>query len=119
VQYLVTPRLVATILMMPLLVACFNAIGLIGAYFVATTLLDVDHAMFLSRIYQWLRPGDIACSLVKATAFGAVVGAIATHKGFFATGGSRGVGRATTSAVVTSSITVLVVDYVITSLWLR
>jgi phospholipid/cholesterol/gamma-HCH transport system permease protein len=82
-------------------------------------MLGIDHAMFFSRIYLWVQPSDIWCSICKGTAFGAVVGAVACYKGYFATGGSRGVGKATTSSVVTSSVTVLIVDYFITTLWMR
>ena len=119
VHYLVTPRIVATTLMMPLLTIGFNAIGLLGAWIVATTILGVDSAMFFSRIYAWIEPGDIGVSVVKGTCFGAAVGAIACYKGYFATGGSRGVGLATTSTVVASSIVVLILDYVVTALWMR
>ena len=119
VQYLVTPRILACLLMVPMLTVGFNAVGLFGAYAVGTGMLGIDEAMFFSRIYAWVTPSDIWCSVVKGLHFGGVIGAIACYKGFFATGGSRGVGRATTSTVVTSSITVLIVDYMITTLWLR
>lgn len=119
VHYLVAPRILACLLMMPMLTVGFNAVGLLGAYGVGTGMLGIDDAMFFSRIYAWVTPSDIWCSVVKGLHFGGVVGAIACYKGFFATGGSRGVGRATTSTVVTSSITVLIVDYMITTLWLR
>ncbi len=119
VHYLVSPRILACLLMMPLLTVGFNAVGIFGAYFVATGMLGIDEAMFFSRIYAWIEPSDIWCSIVKGFNFGAVVGAISCYKGFFATGGSRGVGRATTSTVVTSSVAVLIVDYMITTLWLR
>ncbi|MBM4343372.1 MAG: ABC transporter permease [Deltaproteobacteria bacterium] len=117
-HYLVAPRVVACTLMMPLLTMSFNAIGMLGSYIVCRTLLGVDHASFFSRIYEWVDPADIACSVVKGTAFGAIIGAIAAYKGFWATGGSRGVGLATTSTVVTASVAVLVMDYVITSVWM-
>ncbi|MSP92347.1 MAG: ABC transporter permease [Myxococcales bacterium] len=118
VHYLVAPRLVACIAMMPMLAAGFCAIGLVGAYLVATRVLGVDEAAFFSRIYLWVSPADILCLFVKATTFGAVIGAIASYKGFHATGGSRGVGLATTSTVVTSSVFIFLSDYVITTLWM-
>ncbi len=119
IQYLITPRILACIVTMPLLTIGFNAVGLVGAYFVGTGMLGLDHAMFFSRIYLWVHPDDIYISLVKALCFGAAVGAVACYKGYFATGGSRGVGLATTSTVVTSSIVVLILDYVVTTLWMR
>jgi phospholipid/cholesterol/gamma-HCH transport system permease protein len=117
-HYLVAPRLVATTVMMPMLTIAFNGVGMVGAYLVCTSLLGIDRASFFSRIYAWLIPSDIYCSVVKGTAFGAIIGAIALYKGFNASGGSRGVGLATTSTVVTASVTVLIVDYLITSLWM-
>ncbi len=117
-HYLVAPRVVACTLMMPLLTMSFNAIGLLGSYVVCRLLLGVDHASYFSRIYEWVDPADIACSVVKGTAFGAIIGAIAAYKGYWATGGSRGVGLATTSTVVTASVAVLIMDYVITSVWM-
>ena len=117
-HYLIAPRIVACTLMMPLLTIAFNTIGLGGAYLVSLGLLGVDHAGFFSRIYAWVVPTDILCTVVKGTAFGALIGSIASYKGFFATGGSRGVGLATTSTVVTASVAVLIVDYVITSAWM-
>ncbi len=118
-HYLVSPRILACVTLMPMLTIGFNAVGLMGAYVVCTGMLGIDKAMFFSRIYAWVTPSDIWCSLVKGLAFGAVVGAIACYKGYFATGGSRGVGKATTSTVVTSSVTVLIVDYMITTFWMR
>lgn len=118
IHYLLTPRIVACVFMLPLLTLCFNAVGLLGAYLAATQVLGVDDGEFFSRIWLWVSPDDIACSVVKGTVFGLLIGAIACHRGFFATGGSRGVGLATTGTVVSASATVLVMDYVVTSVWL-
>lgn len=118
VHYLVTPRIVACILMVPLLSMVFNAVGLGGAYIAATKMLGVDDADFFSRIWLWLSPDDIACTLVKGTVFGLAIGAVACYRGFHAAGGSRGVGLATTGTVVLASASTLTLDYVITSIWL-
>ncbi len=117
-HYLIAPRIVACTLMMPLLTIVFNFVGLIGSYVVCLGLLGVDHGAFFSRIYEWIGPSDILCSVVKGTVFGGLIGSVASFKGFYASGGSRGVGLATTSTVVTASVAVLVVDYVITSAWM-
>ena len=118
VHYLVTPRIVACTLMVPLLAMIFNAVGLAGAYVAATNMLGVDDGEFFSRIWLWLSPDDIACTLVKGTVFGLAIGAVACYRGFHAAGGSRGVGLATTGTVVLASAATLTLDYVITSLWL-
>ncbi len=119
IHYLVAPRILACTVMMPMLAVGFAAIGLMGAYIVSTQLLGLDRAQFFSRIELWVRPSDILCTVVKGTAFGVLIGAIASYKGFYAQGGSRGVGLATTSTVVTTSVAVLLLDYVITSIWLQ
>ncbi len=118
VHYLVTPRVVACTLMVPLLAMCFNAVGLFGAYVAATQVLGIDRGEFFSRIWVWIDGTDIACTLVKGTFFGLIIGAISCYRGFHAAGGSRGVGLATTGTVVTASAAVLIMDYVITSVWL-
>ena len=117
-HFLIAPRIIACTLMMPLLATCFAAIGLGGAYLVSLSLLNLDRAQFLSRISIWLLPSDVLCTVVKGTVFGLIVGSIACYKGFYASGGSRGVGLATTRTVVEASIAVLLADYVITSIWL-
>lgn len=117
-HYLVAPRIIACTLMMPMLAVGFCAIGLLGAYVVSLGMLGVDHGAFFSRITAWVKPSDIACTVVKGTAFGAIIGTIASYKGFHAGGGSRGVGLATTSTVVTTSVVIFVIDYLITSVWM-
>jgi phospholipid/cholesterol/gamma-HCH transport system permease protein len=119
VHYLVTPRILACTLMMPVLAVGFAAIGLGGAYVIATTLLGLDHVAFMSRIETWVMPSDLLETVVKGTAFGLLIGSIACFKGFHASGGSRGVGLATTRTVVATSIAILLMDYVITSVWLE
>lgn len=117
VQYLLTPRLVASTLMLPLLCIVYTCVGMVGAWFVAVESLDVDPGVFLSNIELYLSPRDFWMGQIKAAAFGFIIAAIACHKGYTATGGARGVGVATTRAVVHSAVTVLVANYVITS-WL-
>lgn len=117
-HYLIAPRILACTVMMPMLAIGFAAIGLVGAYIISTQLLGLDRAQFFSRIEVWVVPSDVLCTVVKGTAFGVLIGGISCYKGYFAQGGSRGVGLATTSTVVTTSIAVLLMDYVITSVWL-
>jgi phospholipid/cholesterol/gamma-HCH transport system permease protein len=117
-HYLIAPRIVACTLMMPLLAVAFNVVGLVGAWAVCAVLLDVDRAAFLSRIYEWVHPSDILCTVVKGTVFGGIIGAIAAYNGYWASGGARGVGLSTTRTVVSASVAVLVMDYVLTSLWM-
>lgn len=116
VHYLITPRMTATILMMPLLNALFVLIGMVGAYVVAVILLNVDPGMFMGNIAAIVDANDLIKGCVKASAFGFAIAAIGCHKGYYAAGGAKGVGEATTSAVVMSSVAILVINYLLTSI---
>ncbi len=111
VQYLVTPRILASVLMMPLLTMVFTFAGMLGAYFVAVILLEVDHGLFVAETEWMVDAYDIKIGLIKAAIFGLVLSSIGCQQGFFAEGGAKGVGRATTRAVVYSCVTILMLDY--------
>jgi phospholipid/cholesterol/gamma-HCH transport system permease protein len=110
-QYLVVPRVVATILMMPVLTILFDAVGIVGAYAVSVFGSGVSQAAFLGRIQSWVDPEDIIGGLIKSAVFGLLISIIACYKGFHARGGAKGVGMATNEAVVMGSVTVLIFDY--------
>jgi len=114
VQYLVTPRVVATTVMMPILNAGFVFVGMVGAYVVATILLPGDPGFFMNKVVTWADAADLVNGMFKALVFGTIVSTVSCYKGFHAGGGARGVGLATTEAVVTSSILVFVSDYFLT-----
>ena len=116
VQYLVAPRVVATTLMMPLLATCFGVVGMLGAYIVAVMWQGLDPGVFFDRIEQLLDPKDLRMMAVKATVFGFVSSVVCCKKGFYASGGARGVGEATAKAVVSSIVAIFAVDYVLTTL---
>ncbi len=114
IQYLVTPRIVAGVLMLPLLTMVFNLVGIMGASFVATDLMGVDSGPFWHNIYWYIDARDIVEGLIKATVFGLVFSTISCYQGYTAEGGAAGVGRATTRAVVWSSVSILFFDVVLT-----
>lgn len=116
VQYLLSPRLVASVVMLPLLCVVFTVVGSVGAYVVAVQWLGVDPGMFLARIQQFSEPKDLYMGLIKSAVFGFLISAISCRQGYFASGGARGVGNATTRAVVQSAVAILIANYVITSL---
>ena len=116
VQYLVVPRVIAFTVMTPLLTMIFNMVGLVGAYIVGLFLLDIDPGQFIENIRWYVDPKDVYDGLLKSVVFGLLMGLIACHKGFNAQGGAKGVGEATTQAVVVASVTVLVADYFLTAL---
>jgi phospholipid/cholesterol/gamma-HCH transport system permease protein len=115
VQYLVVPRVVATTLMLPLLATCFGVAGQFGAYVVAVLWQGIDPGIFFDKVEQFLTVRDLRILVTKSTIFGFVVSLICCKKGFFASGGARGVGEATAKAVVSSIVSTFALDYVLTS----
>jgi phospholipid/cholesterol/gamma-HCH transport system permease protein len=115
-QYLVVPRVIATTLMMPLLATCFAVSGQLGAYVVAVIWQGIDPGIFFDKIKQFLDVHDLWMMVVKSLVFGLVVSTVCCKKGFFASGGARGVGEATAKAVVASIVAIFAVDYVLTTL---
>ena len=113
-RYLVLPRLVAGIITLPILVAVADVIGVFGGYIVGVYRLDFNPQGYLAQTVQFLAASDIVLSLVKAAVFGFIVTLMGCYQGYYSRGGAQGVGRATTYAVVSASILILVFDYVIT-----
>jgi phospholipid/cholesterol/gamma-HCH transport system permease protein len=117
VQYLMVPRILASILMLPLLVIMGDAVGITGGYLVAVKLLGVNPVQYWENSFQFLHVNeDIVSGIIKAAAFGLIFSLIACVRGFYTTGGAEGVGRSTTRAVVSGSLSVLVADFFLTKL---
>jgi len=116
IQYLVVPRVIAFTVMVPVLTMLFTTVGLAGSYAVGLWLLDIDPGQFIENIRWYVDPKDVFDGLIKSLVFGVLMGLIACHKGYNAKGGAKGVGEATTGAVVVASVTVLVADYFLTAL---
>lgn len=117
VQYLIAPRLIACVLMLPLLCVLYSCVGMAGAWVVAVKWLSVDPGTFLMNVDKYLVPNDFMMGEIKATVFGFLIAAISCAQGFYASGGAKGVGEATTRAVVQSAVAILIANYVLTS-WL-
>ncbi|MCS6797441.1 MAG: ABC transporter permease [Myxococcota bacterium] len=116
VQYLVVPRLLAGLVMTPVLTMLFNLVGLAGAWLVCVQMLGLDPGVFLDKVRWYVDADDLGQGLLKAAVFGFTIALIACRHGFWASGGAAGVGRATNRAVVQSAVAILVLDYVVTSL---
>jgi phospholipid/cholesterol/gamma-HCH transport system permease protein len=114
ISYLVVPRVVASLIIGPLLTAVFIFVGIIGAYFVGVALFNVDKGLFLEKITRIVETKDLFRGLVKAIIFLGIMALICCRFGLTANGGAKGVGVATTTAVVTTLLAVLSVDVVIT-----
>jgi phospholipid/cholesterol/gamma-HCH transport system permease protein len=115
IHYLVVPRVIASILMLPLLAGVFSYIGIVGAYFVAVHLLHIEPVVFTEKLTYYVDVDDVVGGLIKAAFFGAVLGLVSCQRGYRTSGGAEGVGRSTTQAVVISSVAILVLDYFLTS----
>lgn len=115
-RYLVAPRLVAGTLMLPFLVLVANILGVAGGYALAVTRLGFNGAAYLATTRQFLEAEDVVSSLVKAAVFGFVIALSGCYHGFYSSGGAAGVGRATTAAVVTAFVLILLFNLVITVL---
>ncbi len=116
VRYLVTPRIFATTAGVPLLTILSNVAGIFGGWFVAVKLFGVNEFLYWQTMVDLVELYDIIGGLYKAFVFGFLIGAVSCYFGFYTKGGTEGVGRATTSSVVTSSMLVLITDYFLTAI---
>ncbi len=117
IKYLIVPRFISGIFMLPSLVVISDIIGIIGGYLITVGLFGASSTVYWKRTWDYLEMNDIYSGLIKAAFFGASIALISCHRGFFTSGGAEGVGKATTGAVVLSSMTILVSDYFL-SAWL-
>lgn len=118
VRKLVTPRLVATILMLPLLTAVADFVGLIGGFVVSHFELRLGAVQFWTRAVDALEFGDLMQGMTKPVIFGFILSSVGCYMGLTVRGGTQGVGRATTEAVVSASVLILVANFFITRLML-
>jgi len=116
IKYLVVPRLIAAVLCMPILVAIADSIGVFGGYVVATQSMGFSGGTYLKNTVDFATQADIVSGLIKAGVFGFIIALMGCYHGFNSRGGAQGVGSATTSAVVSSSILILAANYLLTSL---
>jgi phospholipid/cholesterol/gamma-HCH transport system permease protein len=114
VQYLVTPRVVASVIMAPIMTMVFNIVALAGAYFVAVKLNQLDPGAVMASFRYYTDPTDYLQGTIKAVVFGISFSVLACHQGLAVRGGAREVGRATTSAVVEGAASILILDYFLT-----
>jgi len=117
-QYLIVPRILATIISLPLLIAFFDTVSNIGAYLISVYSLDVNGYAYLENLRQFAEMREINEGLIKGIVFGYIISAIGTYIGYKTRGGAKGVGQSTTKAVVYSSVSVFVADYVMAAFFL-
>ena len=117
-KYLVSPKLIAAVLALPLLCAIFDVVGIWGGYLVGVKLLGVNPGAYFGEMEKSVVWKDIYSGMIKSLSFGVIIAWICCYKGYYTGHGAEGVSRATTTAVVTSSVLILVWDYFITSVLL-
>lgn len=116
VHYLFVPRVIAGIVMLPFLVILGDAIGIAGGYVVAVKLLGSNEVIYVENTFKYLELNDLWSGLIKAAAFGLILTLTGCVRGFYTTGGAEGVGRATTTAVVSASLIILLSDFFLTKM---
>ncbi|MBS4046496.1 MAG: MlaE family ABC transporter permease [Ferrovibrio sp.] len=116
-KYLVAPRLLAATLSLPVLVLVADIIGVMGGYLIATHKLGFNAGSYMKNTLDFLETLDVVSGLVKAAVFGFVIALMGCYHGFHSRGGAQGVGKATTDAVVSASILILVANYFVTELF--
>jgi phospholipid/cholesterol/gamma-HCH transport system permease protein len=115
IDYLIVPRMVAALVTVPLLTALFNVIGLIAAQSFSSSVLGLEGSRFMTSASDATEWSDVSAGLWKSLAFALIMVWISTYRGFNARGGAKGVGQATTRAVVETSVLILALDYMLTA----
>ncbi len=113
VKHLVLPRVVAGVIMLPILVIFANLIAITGALFVAVNMIDIASETFLNGFKSYFYVSDMVAGLTKAAVFGYIISFIGCYEGFRTRGGAMGVGQSTTRAVVVSAVLILIADFVV------
>ncbi len=116
-KYLVAPRLIAGAVTLPMLVVIADIIGVFGGYIVGVYKLNFNAAVYLKQTFDYLEFMDVFSGLVKACVFGFIITLMGCYHGYNSDGGAQGVGRATTNAVVSASILILIFNYAITEIF--
>ena len=116
-KYLVAPRIIAGVATLPILILVADIIGVMGGYLVSTHKLGFNAATYIKNTVDFMQTLDVVSGLVKAGVFGFIIAVIGCYHGFNSKGGAQGVGRATTDAVVSASILILIANYFVTELF--
>jgi phospholipid/cholesterol/gamma-HCH transport system permease protein len=117
IKYLIVPRFLASLVIMPILTIFADGVGILGGYLVSVHLLGSNPTVYIRRTYDYLDLEDLYIGLFKACIFGMIIAIIGCYQGFNTQGGAEGVGKATTRAVVLSSLLILIANYFITAMF--
>ncbi len=117
-KYLMSPRILAALIALPLLCAIFDVVGIFGGYLVGVKLMGVNPGAYIHEMEKSVAWKDVYSGLIKSLSFGLIIAWVCCYKGYFTSRGAEGVSRATTAAVVMSSVSILIWDYFLTSVLL-
>jgi phospholipid/cholesterol/gamma-HCH transport system permease protein len=118
-RYLVMPRIVAAVVMLPVLTILADLLAILGGMLVANASIGVDTATFVKGLRMFFYVDDVISGVLKAATFGGIIGLLGCYNGFRTYGGAQGVGRATMQAVVSSCICILIMNYFLASVLFR
>ncbi len=118
-QYLIVPRIIASTIILPFLTMFCMLFGIAGGYFVSVYVLSLNGELYISGVEQFLEYSDIIGGLIKASVFGLILSLVGCYKGYMTHGGAKGVGIATTTSVVLSSILILISNYFLAAILFR
>jgi phospholipid/cholesterol/gamma-HCH transport system permease protein len=117
IHYLIVPRFLSSLIMLPLLTMLADALGIFGGFFVATQIFHLNPTVYIRASFDFLEWQDVYSGLIKAAIFGVIIAVIGCYNGFYTKGGAEGVGKSTTSAVVRSMMIILIMDYFLGALF--
>ena len=119
IKYLISPKIIAGILALPVLVLLSDIIGVMGGYLISVFQLGFISSVYLSSTWSFVTMGDILSGIVKGAFFGLIITGIGCYYGYTSKGGSKGVGKSTTNAVVVAYILIFIVDYILTLIFFK
>lgn len=115
IKYLIVPRIIASLFVVPILTVISDFSGIVGGYLVGVKMLNINEGVYINRTIDLLELNDIYSGLFKSVIFGLLLSLIGCYKGYYTRGGARGVGKATTEAVVLACVIIFIADYILTS----
>jgi phospholipid/cholesterol/gamma-HCH transport system permease protein len=115
IKYLIVPRVLASIMVVPMLTVIADFVGIVGGYFTGVIILRINAGAYVANMEKYVGLDDIYHGIIKAAVFGLILSVIGCYKGYTTTGGAEGVGKATTQSVVLATVTILMANYLLTA----
>ena len=115
IKYLIVPRVLASIVVVPMLTVIADFVGIVGGYFTGVIILRINAGAYVANMEKYVGLDDIYHGIIKAAVFGLILSVIGCYKGYTTTGGAEGVGKATTQSVVLATVTILMANYLLTA----